>query len=97
MHKRMRVFRHRAKLTLPELSRLSGVGTNTIANWELGGGMTTLANVAAVCDVLGISIDEYIGRDVPDPMKRYEKEINMLIEHAERILAICEELKGDKK
>lgn len=97
MHKKMRTFRLRANMTLDELSKRSGVSTSTIQHWEQGSGLTTIVNIVSVCDVLGISIDEYIGREVPDPMKRYEKEIDMLIEHAERILAICEELKGDKK
>lgn len=94
MHKQMRHYRLRANLTLEELSKRSGVSTSTIQHWERGDGLLTLANMAAVCEVLGISIDEYIGRGTPGPMKQHEEELDMLIEHAERILALCEELKG---
>lgn len=97
MHKRMKLIRKMADLSLPELSKRSGVSVSALENWERGGGMQTIMNVAAVCDALGISIDEYIGREVPAPMKLYEQELSAMIEQAERIRAACERMKGEKE
>lgn len=65
MKRAVKAARHRVGMTLKELSRKSGVSQGTISNWEGGTGFTTMLNVAAVCTVLGISIEEYIGMPPP--------------------------------
>lgn len=97
MHKRMRMFRLRANMTLNELSKRSGVSTSTIQHWEQGSGFTTIVNIVSVCDVLGISIDEYIGRAIPKALKVYAEELNRVLDCAEEIAHICEKVKGDKQ
>lgn len=97
MHKQMRHYRLRANLTLEELSKRSGVSTSTIQHWEHGDGLLTLANMAAVCEVLGISIDEYIGHAIPKALKVYAEELNRVLDCAEEIAHICEKVKGDKQ
>lgn len=60
----MRMARLRKLYTQKELAEESGVSERTIQGWEQGTSCAHLSAVVAVCDVLGISIDEYIGRKV---------------------------------
>lgn len=53
-----------ARLTQKELAEKAGIAQNTISTWECGLGMPDVWSAVAVCDVLGISLDEYIGRKV---------------------------------
>lgn len=68
----MRVARKRAGLTRPKLSKLSGVKVQTIYFAENDKCYTSIFNIICLADVLKISIDEYIGRDVPLYRKDYE-------------------------
>ena len=61
----MKRARHRAGMTLQQLSARSGVSAGTIGNWERGIGSLTMENMSAVCTVLGISLEEYIGQPCP--------------------------------
>lgn len=57
----MRNARKKAGLTLSKLSRLSGVCCPTISGWEQGK-VSPRMDLAEMCaDVLGLSIDEYVG------------------------------------
>ena len=49
-------------MSVRELAKKSGVTANTIWAWERGAVLPQILNVEAVCDVLGVSIDQYIGR-----------------------------------
>ena len=54
--------REAAGLTLKELAELSGVTESTLCRWETGYQNPSLDGVLLVCDVLGVSVDTYIGR-----------------------------------
>lgn len=54
--------REAAGLTLTELSVMSGVSLPTLCQWETGRQTPRLDGILLVCDVLGISVDAYIGR-----------------------------------
>ena len=54
-------------LSLAELSALSGVSDSTIARWEMGKSFPRMPEAVLVCDVLGVTIDDYIGRTIIRP------------------------------
>ena len=62
----MRIARLRADISAAELGRRAGLSPNTIWAWERGERIPNLYTIEACADVLGISIDEYIGRIVPE-------------------------------
>lgn len=57
----MRKAREKAGLTLMELSELSGVTPGSISLYERDRRTPGLYSLMSICDVLGISIDEYVG------------------------------------
>lgn len=61
-----RLARERAGLTVCELAKLARVTHATISTIEHGRRNPSLRTVIDICDVLGISIDEYCGRDIND-------------------------------
>lgn len=97
MHRQMRAIRERAGLTREELSRRSGVTATTIYNWERGTLGQTLENITAVCDALGISIDEYIGHKPRGARTPLEKELCEMNKNITMLAALCESLRGEKK
>ena len=54
--------REAAGLSIKELADLSGVSTGTISRWENERKNPNLDSMLLVCDVLGVSVDTYIGR-----------------------------------
>ena len=62
----MREARKRAGFTQRKLSEVSGVHYQTICFAECNRSYTSIFNTICLADALGISIDEYIGRTVPD-------------------------------
>lgn len=56
--------RMKAGLSQSELARLSGIGLVTLARWERDEANANIASLELVADVLGISIDEYVGHKV---------------------------------
>ena len=65
MNKTMIAARKASGLSLIELEKLSGVSRVNICRWEREAGWPRLDLCIAVCDVLGISLDEYAGRMLP--------------------------------
>ena len=66
-----RRHREEAGWSRPQLAELSGVSKNAIYNFEndrLANGISLYIAVA-LADVLGLSLDEYIGRTPPEPTK----------------------------
>ena len=61
--------RERAGLTRAELERRSGVGATTIRNWEIDNCDPCVYYAVKVADVLGLSLDELIGRVTPGTVK----------------------------
>ena len=66
----MRKARNRAGMTMLELSKVSGVNYQTIYRSETDKTDTDIFTIICLADVLGISIDEYIGREVPKCRKK---------------------------
>lgn len=62
----MRAARLRKGISAAALGRRAGLSPNTIWAWERGERIPNLYTIEACADVLGISIDEYIGRTVPE-------------------------------
>lgn len=63
--KAMRAARMKAGYTLMRLTEESGIGENGICKYEAGQTNPTVRSLIAICDVLKISIDDYIGRKIP--------------------------------
>ena len=59
----MKRARKAAGLSRQELSDMSTVSYSAISNWELGNTFPHSTAAILVCDVLGISLDEYFGRE----------------------------------
>lgn len=62
----MRQCRIDAGLTIAQLSDLAGIEYTTIYSWETGANQPRLKKLITVCDVLGITLDEYVGHRVTD-------------------------------
>lgn len=61
----MRSVRIKAGLSLEELAERAGVQKNTIGRIERNEHIGRIDTIELLADVLCISIDEYIGREVP--------------------------------
>lgn len=59
----MKKARKRAGLTRVKLAAAAGIHEQTLIAWETGRNSPSVHLAAQVCDVLGISIDEYIGHE----------------------------------
>lgn len=87
----MRLARKKTNLTLMKLAELSGISYQAINRYEIDKTMPGIDKVEILADVLGISIDEYIGHDAKKQTDRRkkltdrEKLFNLIIE-AEKIL-----------
>ena len=87
----MRLARKRNNLTLMKLAELSGISYQIINKYEMDKTMPGVDKVEILADVLGISIDEYIGHNVKKPIdikkKMTDKEMLIeLIKEVEEIL-----------
>ena len=51
------------RISLERLEELAGIGKNSISKWDRVS--PSIKTVAAVADVLGVSLDELYGRKVP--------------------------------
>lgn len=60
-----RVARMAAGLTVKQLADKSGYSAGTISGMEYNTRSPMLLTVIDLADVLGLSIDDYIGREVP--------------------------------
>lgn len=61
----MRRAREEAGLTVRQLASLSGVSFTHIAAIERGSRVGSIITVELLADALGLTIDEYTGRDPP--------------------------------
>lgn len=66
MHNAMRAAREKAGYTKYRLAKETGVCVSSIMNWEAGRTGPSVTAAVLVCDALGISLDEYIGRKKHD-------------------------------
>ncbi len=60
----MKAARLEAGLSIKELTEKAQLGENTLSNWENGSRLPRIDSAVLVADVLGISVDEYIGHKV---------------------------------
>lgn len=60
----MKDARRDAGFSIDKLSEVSGVNARTIQNYESNRSNPSAFNLIALADVLGMSIDEYIGHQV---------------------------------
>lgn len=61
MH-RIKDLREAKGLTQEQVAQKLGVTQGTIAHWESGARTPTLTNMVKIADVLGVSLDEAMGR-----------------------------------
>lgn len=61
MHK-IKELREARGLTQEYLAQQLGVTQGTVANWETGARTPSLTNLVRVADILGVSLDEVMGR-----------------------------------
>lgn len=62
----MQMARMRAHLSQRQLSEASGVSLSTIGSMERSAHSPNLFAVIACANVLGVGLDEYVGREVPE-------------------------------
>lgn len=62
----MRRAREAAKLTQEQLAEKAGLARGTLARLERNEKQGNLFTVVCLADALGVSLDEYIGREVPE-------------------------------
>ena len=62
----MRRAREAAKLTQEQLAEKAGLARGTLARLERDDQQGNLFTVVCLADALGLSLDEYIGREVPE-------------------------------
>ena len=60
----MKAARLEAGMSIKELTEKAQLGENTLSNWENGSCLPRIDSAVLVADVLGISVDEYIGHEV---------------------------------
>lgn len=60
----MRNARLNAGLTQRELAKAAGIAHTTVCNYEQDRVSPSLYNIIDLADVLGIALDEYIGRRI---------------------------------
>ena len=60
----MTAARQKQCLTRPQLGKKAGVAAETIGKYERDENFPGLVNLLSLSDVLGISIDEYVGHNV---------------------------------
>lgn len=59
---RLQTARQGAEMCQSELARRIYVRRETVARWEQGTRIPSAENIAALCDVLGVSADWLLGR-----------------------------------
>lgn len=69
----MRNARKKAGMTLSELAEKSGWRSRQISTWERDKYQPRLNAVVDLADTLGISVDEYVGRIIPEAEKNIPK------------------------
>lgn len=62
----IRTNRKRAGMSQRQLAKASGVPMGCIYHYEHGKRLPGIYNAISVADALGISLDEMIGREVPE-------------------------------
>ncbi len=60
----MRKVRKAKKYTVQKLEAKSGISRQSIARWEKGEAFPNIVSLLTVADVLGITLDELVGRTV---------------------------------
>lgn len=81
----MRLARKKTNLTLMKLAELSGISYQIINRYEIDKTVPGIDKVEILADVLGISIDEYIGHKVKNVVDK--ERLFELIKEIEKILA----------
>ncbi len=61
---RLKILRSKKKVTQKELAFALKVPRDTVANWEVNRGTPNIETIAEIADYFGITIDQFIGRDV---------------------------------
>lgn len=59
----LRGYRAKADLSQAQLAELVDVDAQSIKNWENGDYMPSLRTTVKLADVLGVSIDQLVGRE----------------------------------
>lgn len=93
--KAMRTARQEKGLTMQELADKSGVSMWSIHDYERHNHEPRLYNLVCLADALGVTLDEYIGRETPrreesEELTGREKLIAELQELADMLPPICD-------
>lgn len=66
----LREIRKRAGLSQEDLARMVGVERSTVTKWESGQNAPALPTLAKLADVLGVSVDDLLGRKFHQAARR---------------------------
>lgn len=65
--------RHEKKLTQAQVAKSLGVSDRTVGNWENGRNMPDLSLIVPICELLDISVNDFISGERISAEKRFEK------------------------
>jgi transcriptional regulator with XRE-family HTH domain len=69
MGARLKHLREAAELSQAKLAAAAGVSPRTVQNWEYGKRTFDIESAVRLADVLGITLDELVGREPPKRKK----------------------------
>lgn len=99
MGQSMKNARKKAGLTQKKLSEISGIPLTSIAKYEGDEVSPTITKVHILANALGISIDEYIGRESSRSAKeiQFSTRLKVLKEVEDKFIEFLQQMAGDTK
>lgn len=83
---RLRELRTQRQLTQGRVAELVGVGLRVYHRWERGGAAPHFEALLKLADVLGVSLDELVGRqDAPDEARIKNAELHQLVHEVDQL------------
>ena len=92
---RIRILREEKDMTIVEVSKKAGVCPATISKWENRGYIPRLPELSRVSKVLGISVDEIIGRKKIEHKKKFEGSLGQIIREERKKRHMTQRQLGD--
>lgn len=85
---KIRELRTKNGMTQSDLAEKLFVTTQAVSRWEKGDVEPSLTTVKSISEIFGVSIDEIMGKEKPEPVVVREKEY--VYKESNPVLAVCE-------
>jgi transcriptional regulator with XRE-family HTH domain len=93
LDERLRRMREAAGMSLTELAKATKISVSMLSRLESGDrGNLTVHRAVAICDVLGISLDEFAGRTTVKPDRRRRAALARARKLADQLQATLKEI-----